>query len=498
MTQSYKTLKEDFVSNLAGGKISEINYVTAVAPAALLLWSALQSRLGVFIHYGAAAFLVDFLLNVGAILLATTLYSSVPILLNVLLILPALLIFLVPPRTEQYNKISKSKGTRKRSDVSKEHGELDPLPIRPFITAYRGAMMIITCLAILAVDFKIFPRRFAKVETWGTSLMDMGVGSFVFSAGVVSARPILKDRVAGRTTHLGQRLYRSAKHSLPLFILGLVRIYSVKGLELAEHVTEYGVHWNFFFTLALLPPSMALIASPTTMAPLTTAMLSLTVGGSHQLILEFTSLKAFILTATRTDLIRKNREGLFSFAGYLAIFLAGQAAGLDILPRLPGKGSSKASAYTQRKRLLTHLTLASFFWSTAFVLTTSDKYGLNLRVSRRLANFPYVLWVAAFNCTQLTIFCAIETWAFPKVYKALDKSSENQETEKAISKILWAFNRNGLAVFLLANPLTGFVNLTVDTLTISRERAIGVLLVYSALLTVVAVALDRWNISIKL
>lgn len=441
---------------------------------------------------------MDFLLNVGAILFATTLYSSVPILLNVLLVLPALLIFLVPPRTEQHKRISKSKAIKKRSDASREHGELDPLPTRPFITAYRGAMMIITCLAILAVDFKVFPRRFAKVETWGTSLMDMGVGSFVFSAGVVSARPILKDRVAGRTTNLGLRLYRSAKHSLPLLILGLVRIYSVKGLELAEHVTEYGVHWNFFFTLAFLPPSMALIASLTTMAPSTTAMLSLLVGGSYQLILELTNLKAFILSAARTDLFRQNREGLFSFAGYLAIFLAGQAAGLDVLPRWSGKGSSKASAYTQRRRLLTRLTVASVFWSTSFFLVTSYKHGPNLRVSRRLANFPYVLWVAAFNCTQLTVFCVIETWAFPKVYKALDKSSESREIEKAISKVLWAFNRNGLAIFLLANPLTGFVNLTVDTLTISKERAVGVLLAYSVLLTVVAVALDRWNISIKL
>lgn len=29
---SYKQLKEDFVSNLSGGPVSEINYVTAIAP----------------------------------------------------------------------------------------------------------------------------------------------------------------------------------------------------------------------------------------------------------------------------------------------------------------------------------------------------------------------------------------------------------------------------------------------------------------------------------
>ena len=32
MAQSYKALKEDFVSNLTGGGVSEIYLVTAVAP----------------------------------------------------------------------------------------------------------------------------------------------------------------------------------------------------------------------------------------------------------------------------------------------------------------------------------------------------------------------------------------------------------------------------------------------------------------------------------
>ena len=39
ITQSYKALKEGFVSNLSGGEVSEINWVTAVAPVRVLLIS---------------------------------------------------------------------------------------------------------------------------------------------------------------------------------------------------------------------------------------------------------------------------------------------------------------------------------------------------------------------------------------------------------------------------------------------------------------------------
>ncbi|KAH8803137.1 GWT1-domain-containing protein [Xylogone sp. PMI_703] len=491
MAASYKALKEDFVSNLTGGTVGEINLVTAVAPSAVVLWSVLQKKQSFFTPYTPLAFAVDFLLNVGAILLATTLYADTPLLLNALLLAPALLVHTLVPSQPQGKK-AKPPPSKKL----KEKDALDPLPKRPFLTTYRGAMMVITCVAILAVDFRIFPRRFAKVETWGTSLMDVGVGSFVFSGGLVAARPILKEKLTGKSSSLSTRLYGSFRHSLPLLILGFIRLYSVKGLDYAEHVTEYGVHWNFFFTLGFLPPFVAIFQSAFQWIP-SYPVLAIILGSLYQIALEFTGLKAFILIGPRTNILTQNREGIFSFAGYLAIFLAGQGIGMSVLPR---NITSSSSGVEQRKQLMLKLGTWSIIWILLYSVSTSYSYGLRLSVSRRLANLPYFFWTAAFNCTQLAGFCLVETIFFQSIYKEkdMDSKTEKEKYEQATSRVMEAFNRNGLPIFLVANLLTGLINLTVPTLHVNNVQAMGILLAYASILTGLAVGLDVYNISIKL
>ncbi|KAI5865731.1 GPI-anchored wall transfer protein 1 [Durotheca rogersii] len=490
---SYKQLKEDFVSNLSGGSIAEINHVTLIGPVAFTLWSILQSRQSFFKPYKPLSFLVDFLLNVVAVLLAITLYANTPLLLCGLILAPAPLIYALPANFAASRKKPKLPPS---AHAQKSSAALSALSTKPFLTTYRGLMLVITCLAILAVDFRIFPRRFAKVETWGTSLMDVGVGSFVFSAGVVAARPVLRERAAGRTTPLLRRLLYSMRHSLPLLVLGVIRLISVKGLDYAEHVTEYGVHWNFFFTLGFLPPFVAIFQSALKVIP-SYAALALLLGVIYQVVLESTGLKAFILTAPRTGLFSMNREGICSFSGYLAVFLAGQDTGMFVLPRSinPRSGTSNS---TQRTTLLLTMTVWTSVWAALYFFATDFSYGAGLDVSRRLANLPYVLWTAAFNSAQLFACCAIETAFFPSFHNATDSRTEQEAYETATSRVLRAFNRNGLAMFLAANLLTGLVNMTVPTLDVGPQVAMGILVGYAAVLAALAVALDAWNISIKL
>lgn len=355
--------------------------------------------------------------------------------------------------------------------------------------------MVMTCIAILAVDFPVFPRRFAKVENWGTSLMDMGVGSFVFTAGVVSARSALKE-APSKKARLSKRLVTSLRHAIPLLVLGTIRFISVKGLDYAEHVSEYGVHWNFFFTLGFLPPFAALLQSAFDLVP-SYAVLSCVLAGLYELALDNTSLGAFILVAPRTDLLSKNREGIFSFIGYLAIFLAGQSLGSSALPRQQPLPKAATLSTKLRQTTLGRLALISAMWTTLFYCSTSY-YGLGLSVSRRLANLPYFLWVSSFNSYQITIVCAIETMLFPNLYRATSKEDEVQRTRDATSTILYAFNRNGLAVFLAANLLTGLVNMTMPTLHMGVIQSMAILVAYVATVAGLAVGLDYYNVSIKL
>ncbi|KAL2017392.1 hypothetical protein VTK56DRAFT_2235 [Thermocarpiscus australiensis] len=495
--QSYKQLKEDFVSNLSGGSVTEIAQVCAVAPVVTLLWSVLQARQSFFRPYTFLGFAVDFLLNIGALLLSVTLYSNAPLLLNILLLTAAAFVYAVPPNHSARRK-KKPKVPPNAQPKAQPSVPLSVLSTKPFLTNYRGNMMVVTCICILAVDFRLFPRRFAKVETWGTSLMDMGVGSFVFSAGIVGSRPVLKERVEGRATPLGARLLRSLRHSLPLLALGVVRLLSVKGLDYAEHVTEYGVHWNFFFTLGFLPPFVALFQSALRVVP-SYAGLAILLGVLYQVVLESTPLKAYILAGPRTDLLSMNREGMFSFWGYLAIFLAGQDTGMFVLPRsLNPRDKPGSAAGCKPTRLLLTMAVWSLVWTALYFFCTDYTYGAGLTVSRRLANLPYMLWVVAFNSGLLLAFCLVDTIFFPSFYNAQDAGSEKDAYETATSRVLRAYNRNGLPVFLLANLLTGLVNMTVPTLHAGRVATMAILSGYMVTLTAVAVGLDMYDVTIKL
>ncbi|KAI9318449.1 GWT1-domain-containing protein [Dichotomocladium elegans] len=436
--EEYKRAQEAWVSNCSGGSIVEILTVCSSLVASHLLWTVLT--LGRTIP--TDGFLVQMIIYVIPILFSQTIaadYSAfIPLsLFSLCLILP---------------------GSRSRPSAKSE-GESRQADHKGYLTIYRAGIMLVTCLAILAVDFPVFPRRFAKVETFGTSLarMDVGVGSVVFSSGIVSSRAYLPKETSSHWA----ALYKSMRSALPILILGFLRLVLTKGVDYQEHTSEYGLHWNFFFTLGFLPPFVTLASFLRRWTSF--GFIGFTVIATYQFCLMFGGLQHWLLEAPRTDLLSANKEGISSFAGYLAIFLFGLDSGLIAFC----KGQDKTTSNS--KNVATRLTVrAGSLWLILAVWRFITDGSTDLEVSRRMCNLPYVIWVVAFN---LSLIVAL-MWA-DYFYPIPGRGPT----------LLDAINVNGLVTFLWANVLTGLVNLSMQTLYASTAVSLGVLSCYIILVT---------------
>lgn len=366
---------------------------------------------------------------------------------------------------------------------------------QPFLTVYRAHMMLVTIVSILAVDFPVFPRALSKCESWGTSWMDMGVGSFVFSLGIISALPFLKSP-RNRFRSLRQQIVSDFKKSLPLLLLGSVRVIMVKGVEYPEHVSEYGVHWNFFITLALLP--FAATLSRPFSKYIRYSVLGLVLTCVHQVLLKSTHWEDWALSSevARDTLLRQNKEGITSMVGYLAIFFIGLDLGHYVLPLDPYFAYRKLRRRRSQPRtdkLAMVLASLAVLWWVGF----ATSYLVGLRTSRRLANLPYVLWVSAFNTSFLLCYVLIYLVVLQPVEQARPSGSRDQG-DSVTPAILEDLNRHSLTVFLVANLLTGLVNVTTQTMYTRDSLALLILLLYTGTCCALATTLTAKGIRLRL
>lgn len=110
---------------------------------------------------------------------------------------------------------------------------------RPIVfTLIRATAYVGTGAAILAIDFKQFLVNNGKSRDFGATIMDVGIGLFVITMGLVSQR----------ARHVND-LKKLPKGVLPLLILGLARTVVITMIDYHQDEREYGKHLNAFFTL---------------------------------------------------------------------------------------------------------------------------------------------------------------------------------------------------------------------------------------------------------
>ncbi|KAL9185845.1 hypothetical protein ACHAXT_003622 [Thalassiosira profunda] len=372
-----------------------------------------------------------------------------------------------------------------QSASAKSQSEVDSR--RPtYLSIHRACVYVLTTIAILAVDFPIFPRRFCKTEVAGYGWMDLGASSFIIIAGWASALASAGGSTAKPSVSLARK---ATKKCAPLLILGLIRLATNKGLEYQEHVSEYGVHWNFFFTLCFVEGFMVVwkglkrrlslancvpldgVAALMLMVPY---QLFLNDGGQEFIESGGRRCDAIYLASRFPSLCTAyaaNREGILGVVGYLALrLLSEDVARVCLLPT--GEKSGRNNDNTTRQQRL--LMASALFWMAHLLLTEV----CGLPNSRRSTNAPFILWSLAHNISLLCLIHFVTTRA-------------SAEGSMHAPPILAAVNRFGLAVFLSSNILTGLTNLTVDTLHSSDGKAIIVLLIYLGVVCGFALLLDK-------
>eukprot|EP00494_Astrolonche_serrata_P034229 UN34498 len=191
------------------------------------------------------------------------------------------------------------------------------------VTKFRSTLLILTMISILAIDFVVYPRRFGKCETFGFSVMDIGVGAFIFGSGLISPQARGKKNIKAS-------FISAFRSTLPLLILGFVRLISHRELNYQLHVSEYGLHWNFFFTMGVVTfLSIFLIYIPTQYYLLLGCSLAL----GYQYALTYLNLEDYILNAPRVTVISMNKEGICSCIGFMSIYLISISIGRRIFQR---------------------------------------------------------------------------------------------------------------------------------------------------------------------
>ncbi|VDN82272.1 unnamed protein product [Brugia pahangi] len=333
-----------------------------------------------------------------------------------------------------------------------------------FITYMRSMSLIATAIAILSVDFDIFPRRFAKTHTYGRSVMDVGTATSVYCFAVVDVFKDFPSRSKFPSLQRSRHFFRKHLPSIILLCLGFGRTCILHLLSYPTQIAEYGVHWNFFITLAFLRITVRLLGRRFHL------LFGIIVIFVYQYFLTERNLQNWLLSESvnRDTFIAMNREGIFSLFGYLSIYYFASA----IASFMYFTGIRLKSWFYRTFQLFIIAALLFFAQKLAEMLLGPP--------SRRIANLPYILEMVSYITHLYEVLLLIQLtsifgWAAQMPQFSIDESP----FERLKPCVLDSVNRYAMPFFLLANLLTGLINLTITTSSVtSVYHSMTIIIVY--------------------
>ncbi|XP_034474350.1 phosphatidylinositol-glycan biosynthesis class W protein [Drosophila innubila] len=352
---------------------------------------------------------------------------------------------------------------------------------RPIVfTLIRATAYVGTGAAILAIDFKQFLVSNGKSRDFGATIMDVGIGLFVVTMGLVSQRARHLDDVK-----------KLPKAVLPLLVLGLARTVVITMIDYHQDEREYGKHLNAFFTLGLTKLFGSLC---TLLAPSDKQLLPLSLGilGLHELILQLGLSEYIMLTADRKGFLDSNREGLSALPGCISLYL------LSIY--LAKWYTSKDQLnYTQFFAKLCHMLIYTI---TGWILVTICAFTCG--IARVTFNTGYIIWLFSICVTLMLLYAFLFEFALvsarqntiqiPDSIKSPSQVAQSKSTDLPV--IVESLNMNGLTHFMISNFLTGFINMTLEPKQRNSVESIIILTLYMLSTACIVYVLFRKKIRI--
>lgn len=352
--------------------------------------------------------------------------------------------------------------------VPRPKGYIFQLDKRPKVfTLVRATAYVGTGVAILAVDFdNCFPFDYRKSRTYGASIMDLGIGLFVVTMGLVSHR--------ARTWTDIKKLYKTV---VPLLALGLIRTIVITTIGYHQDEHEYGVHLNAFFILGLTKLFGSLLSLLTRSDK---QLLPLGVGKSrlmqarmffkfillsvilvlHESLQQMGLMEHIIKSPQRNGFFDSNREGLGSLPGSIALYI------LSIYCAKWYMSKDQLNTTQFWEKLLRMICCALVAW--ALVVVSAFGFG----IARVTFNTGYVMWLLAICITMVLLY------EFFFEFALSGRVNSDYTQASVLPSFVEALNMNGLTFFMITNLLTGFVNLTLSPGDRNIEQCVLILMSY--------------------
>lgn len=478
--QDHHDAHADFIRNDTGDSVERIMALLLHVPLLTFLIAFATSRIGCSSLLWAP-FIVEFALFTCPMTLVMTSLTEHVTKSSLLLLSLALSIWLVMTRPKPS---SEEKGITERNPTAASLNPSSSDQQRMFVSWFKGAVVVITSIAILAVDFQVFPRTSAKTVRFGTSLMDLGASLFVISTALTS--PWSRgggDHGGDRNSHIAK--VHIFKQAWVIPILGVSRLIAIKLLNYPEVVDEYGVHWNFFMTLSGIWLMRDITHTFFSLSPSQLSIVACCIVVGYQWALLNMDLTSFIFEAERGDsFLTANREGVISMAvGYFPILLLVEAFSRKFIFGIrerqtheQGQRGNGVSTHAEPrdKQVVTLVCVTLILWTLWYFCHNFIQH-----TSRRLMNASFVVFSLATALSILASLLLVEC-----LIRAHLGGGDDATGIARVCRSLQLANKYSLELFLFANVCTGLVNMLWDTHNMDNSAAYTLLVGYSLLLQI--------------